>query len=98
MGDEPLRVFFHSLFSIASSKETLVADAWTQIGERGLWTPRFSRHLNNWEIVDVKRFYVRLQMKVVNGEGEDVVIWMETRNGIFSVKSLGLEIFLSLFQ
>ena len=37
-------------------------------------------------------------MKVVNGEGEEDVIWMETKNGIFSIKSLGLEIFLSLFQ
>ena len=55
---------------------------------RGFWTLRFSRCLNDWEIVDVERLLVRLQVKVVNGKGEHIVIWSETKSGIFSVKSL----------
>ena len=55
---------------------------------RGFWTLRFSRCLNDWEIVDVECLLVRLQVKVVNGKGEHIVIWSETKSGIFSVKSL----------
>ena len=33
-------------------------------------------------------FLSRLQDKVVNGEGGDKVIWLETKSGTFFVKSL----------
>ena len=87
-GDEPLSVPFPSLFAIASSKEPWVVDLWIQSGERGIWTPRFYRHLNDQEIGVVEHFPFRLQDKVVNEEGEDKIIWLETKNGTFSIKPL----------
>ncbi|RVW56144.1 hypothetical protein CK203_080825 [Vitis vinifera] len=73
---------------IASSKEAWVADLWNQSNVSGCWTPSFSRHLNHWEIEIVEWFPSRLQDKVVYGGGEDKVIWLKTKNGSFSMKSL----------
>ena len=42
-GDVPLRDAFSNLFSIASSKDARVDDAW----DGGSWNPRFIRQLND---------------------------------------------------
>ncbi|RVW44331.1 hypothetical protein CK203_071026 [Vitis vinifera] len=47
----------------------------------------FSRHLNDWEIGGVECFLLRLHDKVVNREGDDDVIWLESKSGTFFVKS-----------
>ncbi|KAL6333095.1 hypothetical protein AAG906_028278 [Vitis piasezkii] len=49
-GDKPLSVSFPSLLALATSKEAWMADLWSRSNGRGMWTPRFSRHLNDWEI------------------------------------------------
>ena len=36
----------------------------------------------------MEHFPFRLQDKVVNEEGEDKIIWLETKNGTFSIKPL----------
>ena len=65
-----------------------LSDIWNQPNVGCCWTPSFSRHLNDWEIEIVKWFLSRLQEKVVNGEGKVKVIWLKTKSGSFSVKSL----------
>ncbi|RVW48809.1 hypothetical protein CK203_009723 [Vitis vinifera] len=57
----------------ATSKEAWVADLWSHSNDRGAWSPRFSRHLNDWEIQDVERFFARLLGKGVDEGGEDKV-------------------------
>ena len=66
-GNEPLCVSFLSLFALASSKEVWVADSQNQSNIRGCRTTNFSRHLNDWEIVEC--FFSRLQERVVNENG-----------------------------
>ena len=49
-GDKPLSVSFRSLLALATSKEAWMSDLWSHSNGRGMLTPRFSRHLNDWEI------------------------------------------------
>ena len=48
--DETLSVSFSSLFVLATSKDAWVANFWSHSIDKGIWAPRFSRHLNDWEI------------------------------------------------
>ncbi|RVW51826.1 hypothetical protein CK203_085751 [Vitis vinifera] len=54
-------------------------------GEEGGWTPRFLRPFNDWE---VERFLLTIQGKRLNANVEDRMVWKETKNEIFTVKSL----------
>ena len=48
-GDVSLRDVFPNLFSIASSKDARLADAW----DGGSQNPKFIRQLNDWEQEEV---------------------------------------------
>ena len=56
--------------------------------EEGGWNPRFSRSFNDWEVEAVERFLLTLQGKRLVFDLEDRVLWKETKNENFSVKSL----------
>ena len=53
--EEPLRVAFPTLFSIATPKEAWVEEVWDGSLEEGCWAPRFSRAFNDWELEEAKR-------------------------------------------
>ena len=82
-GDVPLRDTFPDLFSIASSKDARVADAW----DGGSWNPRFIRQLNDWELEEVDIFFERLYDHAIFMDTEDSVEWVDTKSSIFSVRS-----------
>ncbi|KAL6324863.1 hypothetical protein AAG906_018390 [Vitis piasezkii] len=44
-------------------EEAWVADLWSHSNGGGVWTHRFSRHPNNWEIEDAKHFFAKLLVK-----------------------------------
>ena len=48
-------------------------DVWSHSGG-GVWAPRFSRRLNDCEVFDVKRFFLRLQERRVYSDVEDQVV------------------------
>ena len=56
-GNEPLCTSFPSLFAIALFKEAWVEDVWNHLAKWGVWAALFSRWLNDWEVVSVKRFF-----------------------------------------
>ncbi|RVW61463.1 putative ribonuclease H protein [Vitis vinifera] len=88
-GTSPLSEAFPSLFSIASSKEAWVNEVWTAEGDRrGSWTPTFNRPFNDWELEEVGRLLRCLEGKMVRVDEEDRVRWVESKDGVFSVKSL----------
>ncbi|RVW17151.1 Serine protease SPPA, chloroplastic [Vitis vinifera] len=88
-GTSPLSEAFPSLFSIATSKEAWVNEVWTAEGERrGSWTPTFNRPFNDWELEEVGRLLRCLEGKMVRVDEEDRVRWVESKDGVFSVKSL----------
>ena len=88
-GTSPLSEAFPSLFSIATSKEAWVNEVWTAEGDRrGSWTPTFNRPFNDWELEEVGRLLRCLEGKMVRVDEEDRVRWVESKDGVFSVKSL----------
>ncbi|RVW25019.1 hypothetical protein CK203_114199 [Vitis vinifera] len=54
----------------------------------GVWAPRFSRSINDWEVIEVERLLLRLQGRRVYSDVEDEVIWTKAKDKRFSVKSL----------
>ena len=82
-GDLPLRDAFSNFFSITSSKDVWVADAW----DGGSWNPRFIRQLNDWELEEVDNFFERLHDHSLSMDSEDSVEWVDIKSDIFSVKS-----------
>ena len=89
-GDSPLCVSFPSLFALSVDKEEWVADIWDSLAEGGWggWNPCFSRAFNDWEVEEAERFLEWLHGKRVLGDVDDMVSWIETKSGKFSVKSL----------
>ena len=88
--EPPLCVRFSlHYFALATSKEAWVNEIWTAEGERrGSWTPRFNRPFNDWEMEEVGRLLCCLDGKKVRVDEEDRVRWMDSKDGVFSVKSL----------
>ena len=82
--DSSLREFFPKLYSIASSKDVWVNDLW----DDGGWGPRFTRQLHDWELEKVQAFLGRLSIHPLSVETDDVMVWLPTKDGAFSVKSL----------
>ncbi|RVW88462.1 putative ribonuclease H protein [Vitis vinifera] len=87
-GRKSVRKAFPSLFDLAVSKDAWVADCWDSMGEEGGWTPCFLRPFNDWEVEEVERFLSTIQGKRLNADVEDRMVWKETKNEIFIVKSL----------
>ena len=86
-GNTPLCEAYPSLFDLAVSKDARVADCWDSMGEVGGWNPRFLRPFNDWEVEEVERLLLIIQGKRLNADLEDRMVWNETKDGIFSVKS-----------
>ncbi|RVW63178.1 putative mitochondrial protein [Vitis vinifera] len=83
----PLCEAYPSLFDLAVSKDARVADCWDSMGEVGGWNPRFLRPFNDWEVEEVERLLLIIQGKRLNADLEDRIVWNETKDWIFSVKS-----------
>ena len=49
-GGSPLCRVFPKLYRITGAKGTMVADCWTETGERGAWDPKFERSFNDCEL------------------------------------------------
>ncbi|RVW57565.1 hypothetical protein CK203_113879 [Vitis vinifera] len=61
----------------------------TYRGERrGSWTPSFNRLFNDWEMEEVGRLLFWLDGKMVRVDEEDRMRWVESKDGVFLVKSL----------
>ena len=79
---------FPSLYALTASKEAWLVKLWNSSKEEGVWSPRFSRPFNDWEVEEAKRLLVTIQGRRLNPNLEDRVLWKETKDRIFSIKSL----------
>ena len=84
-GNSTLCNSFPSLYAFASYKEAWIEEMWDHSGGEGVWSPRFSRPFNDWE---VERLLVIIRGRRINPLAEDCLLWKETKDGIFSVKSI----------
>ena len=87
-GDSPFCVAFPTLFALATFKGAWVKDVWSFTEGVGSWSLHFSRPFNDWEMDEVHSFLLGLNGKSVRQDVEDRVLWIETKCGKFSVKSL----------
>ena len=81
--DSSLRDAFLDLFVIPSFKDAWVVDVW----EDGSWNPRFFRQLNDWELEEADNFFGRLHDHSLSLDSENILVWRDTKNDVFSVKS-----------
>ena len=65
-----------------------MSNAWEGSGKSGCWNSHFSRHFNDWELEEVEGLFRKLHPLVVRREVKDVLSWKESRDDIFSVRSL----------
>ncbi|RVW50222.1 Threonine--tRNA ligase, mitochondrial 1 [Vitis vinifera] len=87
-GNSTLCNSFPSLYAFASYKEAWIEEMWDHSGGEGVWILRFSRPFNDWEVEEVERLLVIIRGRRLNPLAEDCLLWKETKDGIFSVKSL----------
>ncbi|RVW54190.1 Transcription initiation factor TFIID subunit 5 [Vitis vinifera] len=79
---------FPFLYAFASYKEAWLVELWDHSGEKGVWSPSFSRPFNDWEVEEVERLLLTIRGRRLNPLLEDRMLWKETKDEIFSVKSL----------
>lgn len=87
-GSDALCNSFPSLYALAASKETWVVEIWDSTGEEGDWNPWFSKPFNDWQVEMVERFLLKIQGKRLISDLENRVLWKETKDEKFSIKSL----------
>ncbi|RVW62559.1 hypothetical protein CK203_028024 [Vitis vinifera] len=54
------------------------------------WNPRFFGQLNDWELEEVDNFFGMLHDQSLSLDFVDILVWVDTKNGVFSVKSYSL--------
>ncbi|RVW74735.1 putative ribonuclease H protein [Vitis vinifera] len=87
-GNFSLSNLFPSLYAFASFKEAWLESYGIIRRDEGVWNPSFSRSYNDWEVEEVERLLLTIRGRRLNPLLEDRMLWKETKDGIFSVKSL----------
>ena len=85
--NQSLEEAFPILFNLSINKEGWVTEAWEEDGVGSSWGLRFNRHLNDWEVGEVKNLLNKLHPLTIRRGVDDLFQWKENKNGIFSVKS-----------
>ena len=57
------------------------------VWDEGSWGPRFIRHFNDWELEEVDALFGRLHNYSTVLGTFDVMVWLETKDGDFSIRS-----------
>ncbi|RVW13059.1 hypothetical protein CK203_101931 [Vitis vinifera] len=57
---------FPSLYAFASYKEAWLVELWDPSGEEGVWSPKFSRPFNDWEVEEVERLLLTIRGRRLN--------------------------------
>ena len=78
-----MRDEFPGLYVIASFKDVWVVDVW----DGGSWGPRFIEQFNDWELEEVNALFRRLHSYSFGSGTFDTMVWLETKDGDFSVWS-----------
>ena len=87
-GVAPFHVLFPTLFALVVCKDAWMKDVWSSTNGGRSWSLQFYRPFNDWEVDEVHRFLLGLNGKSVLRDVEDKVLWIETKCGKFSIKSL----------
>ena len=87
-GDELLCISFPLYLLKNSSKEAWMEEVWSHSSEEGCWAQCFSKHFNDWEMKSLECFLLRWHGRRVFKDREDEILWTESKDRAFFVKSL----------
>ena len=79
---------FPNLFRLTAQKNARVADLWDWDSGVGGWNPIFLRSFNDWEMEEVDRLLQVLYSKQIRPLMEDKILFKDSKNDAFSVKSM----------
>ena len=71
-------------------------EVWNHSIECKCWVPCFSRQINDWELETMEHFLLRLHGRRVSRDRDDEILWIESKNEAFSVKSLYKALYLGM--
>ena len=86
-GDQPLKLSFPELYSLARYSEATMADSMQFQGSSIHWDIVFIRAVKDWELEAVVSFLDLLYTSSITRVGLDSMHWKLSRNGKFEVKS-----------
>uniref|UniRef100_A0A2N9FE24 Reverse transcriptase domain-containing protein n=1 Tax=Fagus sylvatica TaxID=28930 RepID=A0A2N9FE24_FAGSY len=85
-GEEPLRLTFPELFSIAREKDASIANLLSFEFGMMHWNLSFIRNVHDWELESLISFMDCIYASPLKGEGEDRICWESPSHSLFAVK------------
>jgi hypothetical protein len=85
--EQPLKVSFPKLFTIACGKDACMADNMQLQNGNIHWNIIFTKPVHDWEVEVVSGFFEFLYSQRVRHGGEDTICWIPSKKKTFEVKS-----------
>jgi hypothetical protein len=87
VGNMPLKTAFPALFGIAVAKDFSVANDLKFLDGSNQWNMNFTREAHDWEVKVLASFFQMLHSGIVGRGGEDKLLWVPSKKGIFKAKT-----------
>lgn len=91
-GEVPLKITFPRFYRISSNQNSSIASMGFWEGFQWIWCLPWSRNLRARDLEDRESLREKIDGSLLSLDGEDSLIWKPHKTGLFSVKSMSLEL------